>query len=67
MTFLTVKEKVQKIVFHLIVSFHNSTYTSTAEFYRIQIEVNPCQKEISKLYRGTVLCSLEVGVNVEPL
>lgn len=32
MTFLTVKEKVQKTVFHLIASFHNSTHTSTAGF-----------------------------------
>lgn len=57
-TFLTVKEKVQKTVFHLIASFHNSSHTSTAGFDWIQIEVNLCQN---------VLCSLQVGVNVVPL
>lgn len=32
MTFFTVKEKVQKTVFHLIASFHGSTRTSSAGF-----------------------------------
>lgn len=33
MTFLTVQEKVQKTVFYLIASFHNSSHTSTKGFY----------------------------------
>lgn len=32
-TFLAVKEKVQKTVFHLIASFHRTTCTSSARFY----------------------------------
>lgn len=49
MTFLTVKEKVQKTVFHLIASFHRSTRTSSARFYWIQIEANICQSENCKI------------------
>lgn len=49
MTFLTVKEKDQKTVFHLIASFHRSTRTSSAGFYWIQIEANSCQNGNSKI------------------
>lgn len=48
-TFLTVKEKVQKTVFHLIASFHRSTRTSSAGFYWIQIEANVCQSGNCKI------------------
>lgn len=48
MTFLTVKEKVQKTVFHLIASFHRSARSSSAGFYWIQIEANVCQNENCK-------------------
>lgn len=48
-TFLTVKEKVQKTVFHLIASFHRNTRISSVGFYWIQIEANVCQNENCKI------------------